>query len=412
MNRALEVGRGICAEAGFDPELVDAAMLEAAIRRRMLTTGLADAGDYLQRLSATSAEQQELLEELLVRESWFFRDETPFQLLGQFVRERWLARGAERPLYVLSAPCAGGEEPYSIAMALAGAGLSTSHYQIDAVDLSRRGLESARLARYGRNAVRHVPTTLARDFLDFTHDEYVEVRASLRETVRLHWGNLLDLPAALRGRRYEVIFCRNVLIYLGAAARARVLMQLEELLAPGGFIVVGHAEPGLLVGRAWEPLGVPGAFAFERRQLTATRAPNPPRQPPRRIRARAPSAPKPLAKKPATSVQSTTPEPSAARVSSIRALADAGAYGEAGRQAEELIAVEPVCADAYYLLGLIRAAEGDSPQARRAFERAAYLDPQHEPALRHLALLLEAAGERSAALRLQRRAARVGGVDP
>lgn len=420
MNRVLELCRGIGSEAGFDPEIVDSAILEAAIRRRLLATGITELEEYLSRLSASSAERQELLEELLVRESWFFRDDAPFRLLGRIVRERWLTPNAERPLRVLSAPCAGGEEPYSISMVLADAGLSMTDYEIDAVDLSRRGLEIARLARYGRNAVRHVPASLQGEYLDFPQANVAEVRASLRESVRLHWGNLLDLPESLRNRRYQVIFCRNVLIYLGTTARERVLAHMAELLAPDGVLVVGHAESGLMVGRAWEPLGGPGTFAFEPRHSAvgdtknarAKRSQLAPRSP--TVSRVAPVVPVAIAiatDSPA-SMASNKSDRNTGRVVSIRALADAGAYVEAGRQAEELIAAQPACADAHYLLGLIRAAQGRSAEARRAFERAAYLDPHHEPALRHLALLLEAAGERGAALRLQRRAERVGSANP
>lgn len=408
MKGALEVCRAICGEAGFDLEIIDATTMEAAIRRRMLAAGIADEREYSSHLSAASAEQQELLEEFLVRESWFFRDQVPFQLLGDFVRERRSLSGAERPFSVLSAPCAGGEEPYSIAIALAEAGLAPADYRIDAVDLSRRGLEAARLARYGRNAVRHVPEAIFPKFFHSRDKDHVELKASIREAVRLHWGNLLDFPATLRSQRYDVIFCRNALIYLDAAARGRLLSQLEEMLASGGLLVVGHAESGLMFASVWQPVGGPGAFAFERRRSLAT-APSHKLPAPIPFTPKSVSGSKPVVSPPVVKDRPTA-ESKALQIDEIRALADAGAYAEAAVQAEKLIGLQPAYADAHYLFGLIRAAEGRSTEARRAFERAAYLDPQHEPALRHLALLLEAAGERDAASRLQRRAERVGGA--
>lgn len=410
MKRALEVCRRLCGEAGFSPGFVDDTLLEGAIRRRMLATATIDAGDYFLHLSASPGEQDELLEEFLVRESWFFRDVAPFELVGELVRNR-SERLARRPLAVLSAPCAGGEEPYSIAMALAGAGLASAEFCIDAVDLSRRGLALAQQARYGRNAVRHVPPGLATEFLEVSQTGGVEVRAALRGTVRLHRANLLDLPASLRERRFELIFCRNVLIYLDAVAREQLLAQLDAMLAAGGLLVVGHAEPGLLVGRGFEPVGTAGAFAFERRRAVPAPAaiqhrPGPVRAaiPRARLRDPIPAAPSTPPATPAVTASV------AEQVKGIQALADAGAYVEAGRRAEDLIGTKPGCADAHYLLGLIRAAEGRGIDARRSFERAAYLDPLHGRALRHLALLLEAAGDRSAATRMLRRAERSGSV--
>ena len=99
-------------------------------------------------------ELQELIEEVVVPESWFFRDERPFQWLREYVRERWLSDPSASAAPGLESACAGGEEPYSIAMTLLDLGLPARRFQIDAVDVSARRLAIARRGVYSANAFR------------------------------------------------------------------------------------------------------------------------------------------------------------------------------------------------------------------------------------------------------------------
>ena len=120
----------------------------------MRELGLDDLAAYERRLSQSELELQELIEEVVVAESWFFRDERPFQWFRDYVRQRWLNDPSRPPLRVLSLPCAGGEEPYSIAMTLLDLGLPARRFRIDAVDVSARRLAIARRGVYSANAFR------------------------------------------------------------------------------------------------------------------------------------------------------------------------------------------------------------------------------------------------------------------
>ena len=410
MTRARRVGRSLCETAGFDERVVDDALLDAAVRRRMLHTGEASADSYGERLEREPAEQDELLEELLVRESWFFRDLLPFELLVDLAMRRWPDACADNPLRILSAPCASGEEPYSIALALAGSGIR--HFHVDGVDLSRRGLETARRGRYRTRVLQHVPPELAARFLSAAGNEDFAIVPSLLSVVSWHRANLLQLPEAIGKQRYQVIFGRNVLIYLHANARAQLLQRFEELLAPDGVLVVGHAEAGLLAGSGLESIGSGGAFAFQRR---AARSSAPlPRVPQSSLAAPRPTAPRRAQVRNASGAvpPSATRMPIDGAIEEIRALADRGTYQEADSRVRALINGNPASVDAHHLLGLIQAVQGHREAARRAFERAIYLDPQHAPSLEHLALILEGAGELAAAGRLRDRANRTGAHRP
>ena len=127
---------------GLDPESVGASLIERGLQARKSALGLGEGDDYDRIVRSSGEELQELIEEVVVPESWFFRDDRPFTHLQDHVRTRWLIEPDRTPLRVLSLPCAGGEEPYSIAIALRELGLSPARFRVDAMDISARSLES------------------------------------------------------------------------------------------------------------------------------------------------------------------------------------------------------------------------------------------------------------------------------
>ncbi len=403
VNKILIRVRKLCDAAGFDPAVVVENHLEAAVRRRLRLTGLSVA-DYRDHLQHDSAEHGEVLEELLVRESWFFRDLAPFELLGELAQTRWRDRSA--PLRVLSAPCAGGEEPYSIAMALMGGGLPLASLHIDAFDLSRRALVQAAAGEYGARAVRLIPPALLAGWLEVAPEGQFRVQQALRNAVRLHQGNLLELSGHFGPEKYDVVFSRNALIYLNAPARARVLDHLAGLLKPDGLLFLGHAETGLLRGRSFSACDYPSAFVFQR---ASPKGPTPRATPVPRARSVV-LVPRPSTQNPVTVALPPSVKPvddCAPVLAQARALADRGVYAAAADLLTTLLVQQPERVDVQHLMGLVRGGQGNTLEARRCFERALYLDPRHRPSLEHLALLLAASGEDAEIVRLlQRRAER------
>jgi chemotaxis protein methyltransferase WspC len=392
--------RELCDAAGFDPSVIADVHLDAALQRRRRARGAATLADYAAQCLDDAAEHAEILEELLVRESWFFRDLAPFELLMTLAPVRWPV--LSEPIRALSAPCANGEEPYSIAIALAAAGVGLAQIRVDAVDLSRRGLADGEAGRFAARAVAQMPPPLRAEWLPPDADGHYRVKAALRRVVRFHQSNLLALPPTIGATRYDLIFCRNALIYLRPAARQQILNQLESLLAPAGMLVVGHAETALLADRGFSPLGPPGAFAFQRAPVAASAA-RP--TPPARRASRTPPAPRRPASR-SLPVIEVAPHAADDRLSSAHRLADQGDYAQAAALLEALLARHFDNIDAQHLLGLVRAAEGAVTEAQRCFQRALYLNPGHQPSLDHLALLAARHGDSAAARQLQRRAAR------
>ena len=121
--------------SGLDPKTLGDVSVKNGVERRRLARGCRNLDAYARYLEEHPSERQELIETLVVPETWFFRDREPFVYLADLGRQR--KPGSGRPLRVLSVPCSTGEEPYSIAMALFDAGLMAGQFTVHAVDISR-----------------------------------------------------------------------------------------------------------------------------------------------------------------------------------------------------------------------------------------------------------------------------------
>jgi chemotaxis protein methyltransferase WspC len=139
---------------GLDVASIGSSAIDRAVAERQQATGLADRHTYWERLRASEEELQELIDAVVVPETWFFRDRGAFAALAEVALPEWLRTHPHGVFRLLSIPCATGEEPYSLAMALFDANLPAARFQIDAFDVSERALESARRAVYGRRSFR------------------------------------------------------------------------------------------------------------------------------------------------------------------------------------------------------------------------------------------------------------------
>ncbi|KQV89506.1 protein-glutamate O-methyltransferase CheR [Pelomonas sp. Root1237] len=395
---------------GLDAASIGSAAVERAVQERLSACGLADAQAYWERLCGSSVELQELIEAVVVPETWFFRDPAAFVALARLAGEEAPAQ-AQGVLRLLSVPCATGEEPYSMAMALLDAGFPANALRIDAVDISLRALARAQVAVYGRNSFRGSDLAFRDRHFIATAGGHSPTEA-VRGLVQFRPGNLLDGLVAGTGL-YDVIFCRNVLIYFDRATQDRAIAVLGRLLAPRGWLFVGPSETALLSDHGFVSAKLPLAFAFRKGpapgsviKLRATPAP------PRPVRAPAPVAapPRPARPRvapPATAPQATVRAEAATGIAHAQRLADQGHLAEAASHCEAHLREHGPTADAFNLLGLVRDASGNTGDAADQYRKALYLNPNHHEALIHLALLLQKQGDAAGARRLQQRASRL-----
>ena len=230
---------------------------------RLAATGFNDAETYLEHLLNSPEEQQQLLEHLVVPETWFFRERYPFAYLREHVGCLLQGGSASQPLRLLSAPCSTGEEPYSMAMTLLDMGLAREAFCIDAIDISRQSIRRARQAVYGKHSFRGVSEAEQQKYFHPT-DQGLALHAAIRQSVHFRQANLMVALAELL-TPYDVIFCRNLLIYLEEQASQYMLEALAGLMKAGGLLIVGSAETAKVPLDRFEAIRQPFVFGYRRR---------------------------------------------------------------------------------------------------------------------------------------------------
>ncbi|MGK5081145.1 CheR family methyltransferase [Janthinobacterium sp. HLX7-2] len=393
---------------------VSKSVAERAVGQRMELTGFADSEAYLQAL--TPAEMTQLIELVVVPESWLFRDPQAFYATVELVQERW-ARG--RATRILSIPCAGGEEPYSMAMALRDGGVPKQAFSIDAYDLSPGCIERAQAGVYGRNAFRAQDVAFRERYFTHVADDAYRIIDTLREQVTFRQGNLLQFDSAAYSRHYDVIFCRNLLIYFDKPTTRAAIAKLSALLANDGMLLAGYAEVPSFCQNGFATLQFRQAFALKKEATPPAAVIQVAALPPLRARAlhsvppaprpapaRTPSAPLPALTRPRP-VPVPAPSAQADLLAEARLLADRGQLHEAGEKCHAHLARVSEAAEAYFMLGIINELAGKMDLADDYWRRCIYLQPDHYEALCHLALLAERNGNQTAAATLKARAARI-----
>jgi chemotaxis protein methyltransferase WspC len=426
---------------GLDSLTVGSNTITRAVNRRMADCGLTDLNIYLTKLQTSPPELEELIETVVIPETWFFRDREPFVFLSRYAVSEWLPQNPGKTLRLLSLPCSTGEEPYSIAIALLEAGLNPINFSIDAADISKVALKKAARGVYGKNSFRDKNLDFRDRYFTGLAGDLYQLNELVRGKVNFLQGNILDSYFLVNKNPYDVIFCRNVLIYFDEAGRTQTVQLLNRLLKTTGILFLGHSESGQKLPAQFVSVRHSLAFAYrktdipdspqvqvkqeqtninysplvreskhsENRENIGTdklpsvnsQSSTSHRKYPREgdnsqvlpIRAIAPKA---------DSGKSASPDLDAAR-----RLADRGQLQEAAKLCETYLSQNRTNADAYVLLGQIYQARGDRQQAEQSFQKATYLKPDHYEGLIHLALLKEERGDRVGAAIVRQRIQRI-----
>jgi chemotaxis protein methyltransferase CheR len=230
-------------EAGLHLSDNKKSLLAGRLMRRLRQLECASYSAYFEHVVASDVERRTLLDLIVTNETRFFREPHQFSYLENFVYPRWIESGRSEPVRVWSAGCSTGEEPFSIAMSLL-------HYvpalpvEVLGTDVSGRVLETAVRATWTLKRAESVPPHLRNTYMlrgVGRNAGLVRATPELRSVVRfarlnLHRDELDGLPV------FDLIFCRNVLIYFEHQARVRAIRRMMTHLAPGGLLFVGHAE--------------------------------------------------------------------------------------------------------------------------------------------------------------------------
>ena len=405
------------------------------LRKRFKACGLADCTAYLARLDESGrggAEWAALEAEITIGETFFFRYAEQFAALrGTILPGLIAARAEERSLRIWSAGCSTGAEPYSIAILLhelLGEGLPDWRIAITGTDISGEALDTARAAVFGRWALRTLPPEdHARYFVlgpsvpGIAREGSFTLRPEFRRMVRFERHNLMSLidgSAPPPSAEFDLILCRNVLIYFQAEAVLGIVRGLGRRLRPDGWLLIGHAEPNPAFAGTLSPVNLPGTVAY--RPMTAAMPPAPSGLPASTVlpsavlpsialpppafpvreavpdRPQPPLRPAPEAEGPVDVDESEDAE---SALAVIRALADAGRIAEGWRRVRAALLSAPTDARLHYYDGLLASGLGREAEAERAFRGALYLDRTFVMAHYQLGLLLLGLGRHAEAER-------------
>lgn len=385
------------------------------VRRRLAAVRLDDVEAYVRLLDdpqAGPAEWRRLEGEITVGETYFLRYVEQFTALKAHILPELIARHAHsKRLRIWSAGCATGAEPYSVAILLAellGDQIADWRLTILGTDINEAALEAARTASFGAWALRSLSAEQKSAW--FTQDDRSwRLRPRFRSLVRFQYGNLLDLlgPAApLDLTDFDLILCRNVLIYFHPEAMNAVVGALAQRLGEAGWLLVGHAEPNPGFEAHVRTITLPGAVAYRRRspgdepppapETGWTPAPDVVAKPPPPLETPPPPPPAP---RPTPPPRALPPQARPARMADIRTLANLGRFAEAEALCQEALAETSAEPAAYFYLGLISQAQGRLDEAEDALRRAVYLDGTFLMAQYHLGLVRLERGNQEAGRR-------------
>lgn len=221
------------------------ALVSARIAKRMRALGLHSHEDYLHYVvgDESTVELVHLLDSISTNVTSFYREPVHFDLLADLVRE-WRVQSQPR-FRIWCAASSTGEEPYTLAMTVLEAlGGPHSDFRLLATDISTRVLETARRGVYSASKVDPIPRALLQKYfrkVDAGYEPAYEANDELKRIVSFNRLNLSEPPFPMKGP-FDVVFCRNVMIYFDNEVRRKLVLEISRLLKPGGYLMIGHSE--------------------------------------------------------------------------------------------------------------------------------------------------------------------------
>jgi chemotaxis protein methyltransferase CheR len=218
------------------------------------------------RFEASGEELQQLTNLMTVNETYFFREEYQFQCLVRSILPEITSRKRDRsPVRIWVIPSSSGEEPYSIALYLLEywPGISEWDVEIISSDIDTKILAQARAGLYSQRSIQHLPEKLLRKYFRSIGKEY-QIGDTLREAVEFTRVNLSDREDTRAYRGFDIIFCRNLLIYFDDASRKAAAETFFDAMKPGGYICLGHSESMSRFSSLFKVRKFPEALVYQR----------------------------------------------------------------------------------------------------------------------------------------------------
>jgi chemotaxis protein methyltransferase CheR len=399
LNQLLESYTGIeVTRGGID------ASLDAFLQRRLPEANVSGLEEYVARLTPNSAELQLVLDSITVTHTWFMRDSGQLRIISELLQQR---SALAAPLKVWIPGCATGEDAYSVAMLAEQAGRSV---EVLGTDINLGALQRAARGNYGSFAVRELPD-IERYFARGPRSTF-QLAERVKKCVRFERHNLLENPTR---SDWDVVLCRNVLIYISRERARAMVERLADSLVVGGCLLLGASEVVFEVPPQLDATYVAGRLALRRVAENGARRPSRPPIPtlvPHAPRERW-HAPLPALPRAAASIAPLPSAPPASPLSLEALLArghellDRSELSAAITEYQLAVELDSTRGEAHMYLGIALYIEGSIEPALHELRAAALLDPELWPAAFYLAVCHEALGQLEEAAREYRHVVRV-----
>ena len=218
------------------------------------------------RLEASGEELQHLTNLMTINETYFFREEYQFQcLINSMLPDITSRKSDSIPIRIWVIPSSSGEEPYSIALYLLEywAGINNWDIEIISYDIDTKILTQARKGLYSQRSVQHLPEMILRKYFKRNSEDY-QICDDLRTAVEFTRVNLSERADTRAYRNFDVIFCRNLLIYFDDVSRKTAAETFYDALNPGGFICLGHSESMSRISSLYKVRKFPEAIVYQK----------------------------------------------------------------------------------------------------------------------------------------------------
>jgi chemotaxis protein methyltransferase CheR len=241
--------------------------IERRIADRLAATGTRTFNAYFAHIEADQGEVERLINIFTVNETYFYREEHQLRCLSRsLLPDIVQSRKPGDLVRIWSVPCSTGEEPYSIAIWLLENWPLVDAYHIEIVgsDIDTQVLLDARAGDYGERALSRLPPDVVDRYFEPVQDGHRTLIQDLRESVKFTSANLVDPASVAAQGRFDIIFCRNVLIYFDDSSRLLAVNNLYDSLHPGGYICLGHTESMTRISKRFDLRRFEDAIVYQR----------------------------------------------------------------------------------------------------------------------------------------------------
>lgn len=360
---------------GMEYTILGSKTIENCVVSRRSNCKLNSNEEYFDLLKKSHSELENFVDGLLVPETWFFRDDEPFSYFAKWVD----SRKKDLPfLRILSIPCSTGEEAYSIAITLVNHSWSPKNFMISAIDVSSKYLAIAQKGEYTQKSFRGSKIEDYSNYLDKIDLHRYRIKDSIKSSIKFSKNNFLNPHFLVNESPFDVIFARNLLIYLTQEAKITFIAALERLLKSSGILIVGHADNILSLTNTFKMVGPTAAFAFIKNQSIVSKTqfffPENNKRP-TELRGSE------------TLKSGIKNEDFAKQLQIAYNFADHGKISEAYLVCSKLLKSHSTKAEIYFLIGQLDLSQNNSEKAEKMFRKALYLKPNFKEVLYQLELL-------------------------